>query len=470
MLKRILKIALGVVVVLVIAFVTLIGPWPTYGPSDVQASKRFKSMVTSLEQQAAKSQISSTPGRLRAGWGKGSIIPRVGIPLAGYGDRGGKPSIGIADELFAKAIVMTDGHDKIALVGSDMLIVPENVADAVRAAVAEQTDLDPRNLLFNASHSHSGPGGFGPGLMASMFMGKYDPAIPEAITKGFVEAITSANGDLSEAKIASGRLDAPDYIRNRSREAAVDPGLNYMIVERDDGKRCIVSRYSAHSTVLGGSNMKFSGDFPGYLQRALEREPDTFAVYLAGAVGSMGPKAPEGPDGFARAEAMGNALATRIKEACAGAAFETHVDIASTSAQFKTPPFQLRINPSWRVSPFLLGLAGVDNDAWIHGLRIGNQFFYGTPCDFSGELSVEMEAWAKEQGLALWVLSFNGDYIGYVSPARYYTTSKPSGDDSYEMYVMSWFGPDQEAWFAEGLHQLVNLLNGPEAPLEQPAA
>src|SRR6476646_3837494 len=46
---------------------------------------------------------------LRAGVGRAEISPPVGTPLGGYGERHGKPSTGLHDPLFAKALALDDG-------------------------------------------------------------------------------------------------------------------------------------------------------------------------------------------------------------------------------------------------------------------------------------------------------------------------------------------------------------------------
>ena len=67
MLKRIL-IALAVLVVVVVALgVLLIGPWPTYGASDVLQESYFTEAATAIDAAAAESSFAE-PGRLEAGW------------------------------------------------------------------------------------------------------------------------------------------------------------------------------------------------------------------------------------------------------------------------------------------------------------------------------------------------------------------------------------------------------------------
>jgi Neutral/alkaline non-lysosomal ceramidase, N-terminal len=456
MLKKVIVAVLLVIVNLVALAVTVIGPWPAYSASDVSSASYFQHAVAAIDADFDPAAVSTPPTRLQAGWASRSITPPVGTPLAGFGDRKGKPSTGVHDELHVKALALSDGADTVVLVGSDMLIMPENVTDLIRQRVSGETSLTSDSILFNASHSHSGPGAFAPGVVSKMFSGEYDPAVPELLVNAFSEAIVEASNALEPAAWADGSADASAFIRNRTRDAGTDGELSYLVVRQEDGDRCFVVSFSAHPTILGGKNMEFSGDYPGCIQRKLEEEDDTFAMFLSGAVGSMSVRA-EGPDMYARAEAFGGDLARLVLEDARDVQFETEAQIAGMGAGYKLPPMQLRINQSWRFSPFLISILGIDNDGWIQGIRIGDLFLFGTPADFSGEISHDLKQWADTQDIDLWVCSFNGDYAGYVSPDRYYTLPITE-DTSYEMQVMSWCGPNQEAFFTGLLKHMTGAM------------
>ncbi len=458
MIKK-LFIGTGVVlVVLGVLIIIVVGPWPTYAASNVEETGYYQKALNAVDANLTQSTLGGVE-QLRAGWASARLTPPVGTPLAGYGNRQGKPSTGIHDELYVKAVALSDGKDTVVLVGSDMLIVPNNIADLAREQVAATTGLTPNDILFNASHTHSGAGAWGPGAAAALFGGAYDENVMRQMAEAFGMAIIEAYGKLAPAEMACGDVEAPQYICNRAHDGPVDSELNYLVLKHRTGETCHVVSYSAHATVLTGNNMEFSGDYPGYLERAIETRTGGMAAFLAGALGSMGPKV-AGPDGFTKAQTMGAALAGLVLDDAQDAAFTDHVEIASVGFAFQTPPLQFRLNRNWRLSPFALPMLGVDDVAWAAGVRLGDVFLYGTPCDMSGEISVELKEWAKDHGVDLWVLSFNGDYIGYVSPSKYYSLPRDQ-TDSYEMYTMSWIGPNQEAFFTGLLRHMVSALMPP---------
>ena len=467
MLKKIvIGFVIGLVVVVVLvggAVVIFVGPWPTYA-SGFEGKGYYTRALAAIDENAEESNVTATPGRLRVGWGRCSITPqKSGVPLAGYSARHGAPSTGVHDEVYVKALAASDGVDTVVLVGADLLIVPENVAELARAAVAERTPLTANDVYFGASHSHSSVGAFGPGLAGKMTGGEYDPEIPPFLAQAMADAVVEAFEGLEPARLAHGGVDAPGYIRNRTRQAPVDSEASYLVAEQDDGDRCYLVSYSAHPTILGSRNMEYSAEYPGYLQRRIETETGAFAMYLGGALGSMGPSAPPGDDDFARAQAMGEGLAKLVLEDAAKAEFKDSVDVASVGVPLELPPFQVRVSSTkWRLSKFLPPLLGIDGDGWIHGARLGDVVFIGLPCDFSGEISAAWKAGAEKQGRDLWTTSFCADYAGYVSPDKYYMDIREEdGDLAYETGMMSWTGPHQEAYFAALKDRIVAALTTP---------
>lgn len=462
--KKIIISLLAVPVILAALFVLIVGPWPTYSDSRYQSQAYYRDALADIAKHAATSELTSSPGALQAGWAKRKITPEPGVPLGGYsGRKNGKKSTGVRDDLYVRALALSDGRDTVILVGSDMLIIPPNLSEAVRERCAAEAGLTGDQILFNASHTHCGPGGFMPGMISAMSGGEYDPVFIDFLVASFADAIVEAQKRLEPASLASGSVTAPQFIRNRARDGApVDPELSFLLAKQDDGDICYLVSYSAHPTNFSDDMMEFSAEYPGELMRFIERETSQDAQYLGGAVGSMGPRAPEAPTASERVVAMGQGLAGLILAQDDNLTFSNHLDIASAGVPIGMPPFQLRPaenTTEWRLSPLLTDFLGLERKGWIHGVRVGNLFFVGMPFDFSGESSIEWKAWAETQGLDLWTLSFCSTYCGYFTPDKYYL-DKPLG---YETGIMSWFGPNVEAYFTELFHEMVARLAVPAA-------
>ena len=135
-------------IVMALLFVLFIGPWPTYDDSDYANQSYYHNALEDIHAGAASNSLTTQPGRLQAGWAKRIITPLIGTPMGGYSARkNGKKSVGVHDDLYVRAMALSDGQDLAVLVGSDMLIIPPNLSEAVRNNVAIQAGpLRPRRL------------------------------------------------------------------------------------------------------------------------------------------------------------------------------------------------------------------------------------------------------------------------------------------------------------------------------------
>ena len=211
--KKKLLIAGAVVLTLASLTVLVIGPWPAYSARDIAHASFYQRNVEAIHDSADRSVLDGSPGPLEAGWAKRPMTPPIGTPLAGYGNRKGEPSTGVHDELFVKALVLSDGRNRAVIVASDMLIVPPNLAGMVRERVADRTEIAAGDILFNASHTHSGPGGWAPGFAGKQFSGAYDESVLEFLAQRFTEAIVEADANVTRgAAFGTGSVEVLSLI------------------------------------------------------------------------------------------------------------------------------------------------------------------------------------------------------------------------------------------------------------------
>jgi len=445
------RTAIGGAVLLGSAVLVLaVGPWPAYGPRHLDTDERFLRARDALV--ASASGLGTGAGRFQAGWARRALPVPPGTPLAGYAARRGRPSGEAGSPLDAEALVVSDGVDLAAVVATDLLIVPPAAADLARRLVSAGSSLRASSILFNASHTHSGPGGFAPGWVGEAFAGPYDARFSEDLGHAFAEAILDAWRHLEPARLAHGVVPAFDLVRNRARPwGAVDGALTWLVVEQDDGDRLVVTSFAAHATVLPAGNMALDADYPGRLEAVLEDlDGRTQAFFLAGAVGSMGPAPGPSDNPGENARWLGRALAERVVPAVRRATPVRPDEVASAGAAFRMPPLQVRIDRRLRWSPLIARQAGLTDEAWLSLIRVGGLVLIGAPGDLSGEVALPIRRGAVRRGVAAWTLSFNGAYVGYVSPDRYYLLSPRTPVERYEVFTMSWCGPQQEA-FLTGL-------------------
>jgi len=156
-------------------------------------------------------------GEFQAGAAAVVITPPVGTPLAGsYHLRG---SIGVLDDLYAKAIVVEQDGVKAAFVALD-LAPPYTARPGVVAArklIAEQTGIAPDRVMISATHTHSGPVQTRDNLMDDI-TGATKPLAVEFTAKLpalIARAVADANAKLAPARASAalGREDSVSFNR-----------------------------------------------------------------------------------------------------------------------------------------------------------------------------------------------------------------------------------------------------------------
>lgn len=231
----------------------------------------------------------------------------------------------------------------------------------------------------------------------------------------------------------------------------VDSEFNYLLVKQSQGTTAVLGSYSAHATVLSGANMQFSADYPGYWERAIERETGGTAVFLAGAVGSHGPVAPG--KAFEAAMAMGEGLAKRLLAQLSAVELTNRIAFNLLGLDGALPPLNTRLTDGIRLRPWVSHqLLPPIRPTFIQAFRLGRSVWISTPCDFSGEMAMDIKNLARVRGFSGNVTSFNGDYVGYVIPLRYYHL------DGYEPRTMSFYGPNVPDYLDDLIRRMVDVL------------
>jgi len=236
-------------------------------------------------------------GRFKAGMAERDITPTRPVPMWGYGARHDRLSEGVLDRLRAKALVIQTGTSKVALVGMDLGRGPTlSMMERIRAGVAPRGIA---HVLICGSHTHHGPvieltdqPGFG--------KGKFDDAVAYAkeLPNRIIAAILEADRNLQPAKIG---VASRDLNLNRNRhtkrpERPTDPRLTVIRFDRALGGSAIgiLVHYTAHPVLTPGEVLKFSADYPGYLQAHVEKELKAPCLFIQGAAGDQSANPPEG--------------------------------------------------------------------------------------------------------------------------------------------------------------------------------
>ena len=393
---------------------------------------------------------------IRAGWSKTNITPPYTTPTGGYGVRRGKHWRVVSDSIFARAIVLNNGSTRVAVVGLDLLITPPTVTEALKKRLPE-VGLRWENVYVGAIHSHNSIGGWAPGLVGGLIAGSYDEKIVTRITDGILTAIRNAQASMAPVQIGFGQVDASDHITSRIAFSGptrpLDGQIRLLKLKKPDGQSALLCTFAGHATLFDGGNGDYlSRDYPGSLVDRLEKTSANFAVFMAGTVGSTAPK-PRGKTDFQEIRNYAGDLALRIERTVPQIQTRSDSALAMLTLPLGLREPHPRVIGNWRVRPWLFYAIYGDYPSDLKALRIGKTVLLGTPCDFSGEFVADFKPLAAQRGINLMITSFDGGYIGYVTPDAYYNRK------TYETRDMNWFGPYNGAYFEEMMLGLLGKIS-----------
>lgn len=278
----------------------------------------------------------------RAGLAETDITPPIGFRMAGYFDE--RLSTGTHDPLLAKAIVLQQGREKVALVFCDLVGLSLDVSRKARADASRATGIPVTHIVVAATHSHTGPlfddvraDYFHEDALARHGTDPHQAMDYPAFLRGrIVDAIVRANARLQPARLEAGVAQEARYPFNRryymkNGKVAFNPGhLNPKIAGPagpvDHDVDMLFCQGAADGRIFGGLTVfamhcdtigatEFSADYPYYIQQSLRRALGSdfisaFGVGTCGDLNNIDVSQPAGNDkGFAVAQSIGDGIA-----------------------------------------------------------------------------------------------------------------------------------------------------------------
>jgi neutral ceramidase len=235
---------------------------------------------------------------LYAGIAESNITPPAGVWMCGYAFR---PTgcTGVHDELYARALVLSDENSALAIVSMDLIGLDFDLVELVRRGVQERTGIAGESVLLNATHTHGGPN-----VRKFNTMGARDPAYIDGLTAKLIDIVKMAAESLEPASLAFG--SAPVQIGINRRQYPVGNGSTKIgvnpdgpvdtrvqaVVVRNARIRPIALLFShaCHPTTVGGDNLLITADFPGVACDFVREIGDVLPFFLQACCGNINPE------------------------------------------------------------------------------------------------------------------------------------------------------------------------------------
>lgn len=235
---------------------------------------------------------------LQIGAAEVAITPPLGYRMAGYFNE--RLSTGIHDPLHAKAIVLRQGAEQLALVCCDLIGVPLSLSANARARMSQRTGIPVPNIVICATHTHTGPLYEGPLREyfheAALKKHSTDPQesvdYPAMLTDRLVQVIVAAQANLRPAQLQAGIAHQEGLSFNRRfwmkngkvvfnpgqlnpdivRPAGpVDPDVGILLARGVDAPQPFagLTVFAVHSDTVGGT--EYSADYAYFLEQTLRQ-------------------------------------------------------------------------------------------------------------------------------------------------------------------------------------------------------
>jgi hypothetical protein len=395
---------------------------------------------------------SAAQASLKGGCAKVNITPPLGIPLIGsYG----KPSDAILDELYAKALVLDDGTNTVAIVSADLLYTPlEEITDPVRKIIIEKTGMDGQDILICGTHTHSGPEVFSKSKLRPdkrIDESTIDRAYLQTLINKIAGTVLIAHESMHPVKIGAAKGKLAEIVFNRrpidksgkvkmtfslpagvgaTRKIAVDgegyttvafnipdgegrldfgpvdPEVSVLRVEDSDGT--IVGslvNFGCHPVcIYPHASTAVSADYPGHTTGIVEQAEGGICLFTLGLAGNAVPF----ERGLRPREQIGAALAGE----------------ALRRLQFVPTSDDVTLKTSRRkivLATKKASSADADSDpvtTEIQALKFGDIYVLGLPGEVLIEVGLEIKSRAEIEKLI--VVTIANDSIGYVCHSKAY--------------------------------------------------
>ncbi|MFZ5972653.1 MAG: hypothetical protein ACOYXA_13785 [Bacteroidota bacterium] len=431
--RKALRWMVGLVISLGLALGLLVAP---IDRTPLQEQDFYQTMAQRLDTL----QLSQTAaGKLSVDWGVVNITPGYSMPMAGYRPRNGFDAV--HDSLFARILLVDNGHAKALLVNVDLLLFPTALKERLQQKLAA-AGWKEYFLYPSATHTHNAVGGWDESTGGQWVLGKFDEGWLEGIANAIAEKVVQLAP--RACTMQPWYADASEWVENRLAldKGAKDGLIRGFTMEREDKKRALFFTYSAHATSISKKSRVLSADYPAAVFERLQNEFD-FGMYMAGMVGSHRfIWAPEMD--FEWVAKAGDVLHNKIKERTSLISRDS-VEMEYAEIPIVFGPSQLRIGKNWKLRDWVFSSLFQPLEGNLSVLRIGNVWLVGTPCDFSGEIYVEssMNELLQDETKLLIITSFNGHYNGYITHDAHYDQFRKE-----EVRSMNWVGPYYGAYFA----------------------
>ena len=231
-----------------------------------------------------------TPGQalaegLSAGFAAVDITPPLDgkrpVYIAGYGMN--RKATGVHDPIMARAAVLQNGQERIALVSVDLVGLQLPTVQRLRQQLA-----DFKYVMVASTHNHEGPD-----VIGIWGRGPFHRGVDDAYIDQVVEGVVAAVRKAAEAPVAVtacyGTAEDETLLRDSRLPIVKDGVLRALQLNHPAGGKPagLIVQWNCHPESLGSKNKLLTADFVHSTVEKLSKQYDCPVVLISGAVGGL---------------------------------------------------------------------------------------------------------------------------------------------------------------------------------------
>lgn len=218
---------------------------------------------------------------------------------------------GVHDSLSARALVVVDGEERLAIVAVDAYGLVFDDVEALRDTLPEAWNV--HRMMVASTGTRTAPD-LVSGWARVEGIDNLNEGYRAMLMERIVEAVGAAVEALRPAEMHLVEVEEADrpMLADRRPPEVFDPSIRAMrFVDSDGATIATLVNRSAPARAAGEETLTIGPDYPGALRARVEAELGGTALFVAGATGG-GLEWDESGDGHGRAETVGRATAERL--------------------------------------------------------------------------------------------------------------------------------------------------------------
>ena len=299
--------------------------------------------------------VSVVRADLSVGFAEADVTPKLDpakpVYMAGFSHN--RKATKVHDPIVARAVVLSDGTQKIALVSVDVVGLFHAVAESVRKQVDGFAYVG-----VSSTHNHEGPDTLGL-WGSSPFKSGVDKAYMKDVEAAIVRIIGAADKGRKPATAKIGTVTAPELLEDNREPYVKHDELVAIRFDGADGKPVgVLVQWNCHPETMASKNTELTADYVGYTVGELKKSQGCPVAYFTGTVGGLmttlklsvkNAKGEELQDGtWEKTEEYGKLLARAAEKALAGAKPATLTPFDARQKEVHVPVSNFLYKVGWQ--------------------------------------------------------------------------------------------------------------------------